>query len=53
MRVGNALKEVDGVTNVIVDLEVNKASLEADESVTDAILTEAVEDVGYDVIEIK
>ena len=53
MRVSNALNELDGVTEVTVDLEANKASFEVNDSVTDEVLTEAIEDVGYDVVEIK
>lgn len=53
MRVENALNELEGVSNVAVDLEGKKATLEAADSVTDAALKEAVEEWGYDVVEIK
>ncbi len=53
MRVENTLKELEGVTDVQVDLEKKSAELVLSEDVTDAVLTEAVEDAGYDVVEIK
>ncbi len=53
MRVENTLKELEGVTDVQVDLEKKSAELVLSEDVADAVLTEAVEDAGYDVVEIK
>jgi len=53
MRVEKALSELSGVENVVVDLSEKKATFEVQDEVNDALLTEAVEDAGYDVIEIK
>ncbi len=50
--VKQALEEVTGVTNVEVSLENEQAVVEA-EGVNDAVLTETVEDIGFDVVEVK
>ncbi len=52
-RVTKALQELDGVTDVVVNLEAKNATLEASEAVTDALLKETVEDAGYDVMGIQ
>lgn len=52
-RVTNALNELEGVTNVQVDLAENRAVVEVSDAVTDAQLKEAVEDAGYDVTGIQ
>ncbi len=53
MRVEKALGELSGVDSVVVDLASKTASLELSTELDDAKLTEAVEDAGYDVVEIK
>ncbi len=52
VAVTQALQEIAGVTKVEVSLENAQAVVEA-EGVTDAALTEAVEDIGFDVEEVK
>lgn len=49
--VTNALKGLDGVSDVSVDLEKGKASVEYDEArVQFSKMKEAVEEQGYDVV---
>lgn len=51
MAVTNALKELDGVSAVSVDLENGKAAVEYDESkVQYDKMKDAVEEQGYDVV---
>lgn len=50
-RVEKALVALNGVTQVKVDLETNSATCEVT-SVTDEMLKETVEDIGYDVVSI-
>ena len=50
--VTKALSEVEGVTAVNVDLAGGQATVEAID-VSDEALTEAIEDIGFDVTEIK
>lgn len=52
MAVTKALKELNGVSNVNVDLSSKKVEIEG-ENLVDEQLRETVEDAGYDVIEIK
>lgn len=52
-HVEEALKEVGGVTSVAVDLAKKNAVVEASDAVSDAQLKEAVEEAGYDVVDIK
>ena len=52
MAVTNALKEVEGVSGVNVDLDNKKVEVE-EENLVDDKLREAVEEAGYDVVEIK
>ncbi len=47
-RVENALHEFEGA-EVAVDLEGGKATVESANEIADAALTEAVEDLGFDV----
>ena len=42
-----ALLKVDGVTSAKVDLEQKKATIEADSTVSDKALKDAVSDAGY------
>lgn len=49
--VENALGQVDGVLKVAVSLEDKKATVSFDDSKTnEAMLKEAIEDAGYDVV---
>lgn len=50
--VKTALSELDGVTKVEVDLSTKKVEVEG-ENLNDNLLKDAIEDAGYDVIEIK
>ena len=51
MAVKNALKEVDGVQDVNVDLSTGKVEVEG-ENLQDNLLTGAVDEAGYSVKEI-
>jgi copper chaperone len=51
MAVKNALKEVDGVQDVNVDLSTGKVEVEGD-NLLDNLLMEAVDEAGYSVKEI-
>lgn len=53
MRVEKALGALDGVTQVAVDLEKKCASVEMSADLADAVLTETVDDAGYDVVKIE
>ncbi len=48
-RVEAILKSVDGVASAAVDLSKSEATIMADELLTEKVLTEAVEDAGFDV----
>ena len=50
--VEEALKELDGVKSVVVDLEGKKAVVEGD-NLDDNKIKEAIDEAGYDIIEIK
>jgi copper chaperone CopZ len=51
MHVGNALKELDGVADVRVDLAGKSADVIYDESKTDkAKMADAVKEAGYSVL---
>lgn len=52
-HVEEALKEVGGVASVSVDLAKKSAVVEVSDAVADAQLKEAVEEAGYDVVDIK
>ena len=52
-RVERALKDVEGVSQVTVDLAGKSATVELSSDVENAKLKEAVEDAGYDVTEIE
>jgi copper ion binding protein len=49
-RVENALKEISGVTNAVADLEKKSVTVEADASVSEQALKDAVVAAGYKVI---
>ena len=48
-HVEEALKEIAGVTNVQVSLQDKNAVVEIANTVSDRMLKEAIEEVGYDV----
>ena len=50
--VKNALAELEGITHVDVSLEDAQAIVEAEE-IADEVLQETIEDIGFDVVEIK
>ncbi|QUH25119.1 heavy-metal-associated domain-containing protein [Serpentinicella alkaliphila] len=52
-RVEKALRELNGVEKVEVDLSNKKAVILLSETIEDAILNEVIDDAGYEVIEIK
>ena len=52
-RVEEALKAVDGVKSVIVSLEEKKAQVLAKNDIANEVLKNAVEDIGFDVVDIK
>ncbi|NLB41238.1 MAG: heavy-metal-associated domain-containing protein [Clostridiales bacterium] len=52
-HVEEALKELEGVKSVKVDLKAKKADIELSAEVSDQQITEAIEDAGYDVSSIK
>lgn len=52
-RVQKALEGLAGISAVEVDLTKNSATVEADATVTDAAITEAIDDAGYDVVSIE
>lgn len=53
MRVEKALSELEGVSSAEVVLADKKAIVEVLDTVEDSVLTEAVDEAGYDVVEIK
>ncbi|WP_053954823.1 heavy-metal-associated domain-containing protein [Inediibacterium massiliense] len=52
-HVKNALEEIQGVQEVVVDLQGKNAVIQLSEEVTDEVLKNAVEEAGYEVVEIK
>lgn len=53
MRVENALKGVEGVSNAVVDLADKSAIVTLNADVDAAVLKESVEDAGYDVVSVQ
>lgn len=51
--VDKALREIAGVSDVTVDLAAKKAEVEAADTVTDEALRKAVDDLGFQVCEIR
>jgi copper ion binding protein len=51
-RVENALKEIDGIKEVEVILEENKAIIEFNGQMEDKTLIDAIDDAGYTVVSI-
>ena len=52
-RVEKALKAVDEIVDARVDLANKNATIELSGNVEDGLLKEAIEDAGYDVVDIK
>lgn len=52
-HVKNALEEINGVTNVSVDLASKTAVVEASGDVKDGDIKFAIEDAGYEVVSIE
>ncbi len=53
MRVEKVLSELPGVTSAVVTLEEKNCVVACDDSVTNEVLSAAVTDAGYEVVEIK
>ena len=52
-RVEDALTKVEGVTEVIIDLEAKTATVQVASNVTNDVLTKAVVDAGYEVLSVE
>lgn len=52
-RVEKMLLNVEGITDAVVDLAGENAIIKAEEEVTDEAIREAVDDAGYEVIDIQ
>lgn len=52
-RVKNALEELNGVSNVQVDLGLKEATFDSTDDVKDSDIKYAVEDAGYEVVNIE
>ena len=52
-HVKNALEEINGVTDVNVDLQSKTAVIEANGEVKDGDIKFAIEDAGYEVVSIQ
>ncbi|MHC1721451.1 MAG: heavy-metal-associated domain-containing protein [Clostridiaceae bacterium] len=52
-RVKNAMEEIEGVSNVQIDLSSGVALFDATDDVKDGDIKYAVEDAGYDVVNIE
>lgn len=52
-HVTDALNEVNGVSNVNVSLDTKTATIEANDSVKNQDIKAAIEDVGYEVVNIE
>ena len=50
--VKEAVGELAGVSNVVVDLGAKKVEVEG-ENLVDSVIKDAIEDAGYDVVEIS
>lgn len=53
MRVEGALKELAGVDSAVVDLGKKLAEVDLSEDVTDEVIKEAIDDIGFDVVKIE
>ena len=52
-RVFNVLSNIDGIKNVLVSLEDNNAIIEFDKEISLDLVKESIEDLGFNVINIK
>lgn len=52
-HVTDALNEINGVSNVNVSLDTKTAAIEADDNVKDEAIKAAIEDAGYEVVNIQ
>jgi len=52
-RVKNALEEITGISNVEVDLDSKIAKFDATDDVKDSDIKYAVEEAGYDVVNVE
>ncbi|MDF2880390.1 MAG: copper ion binding protein [Clostridiaceae bacterium] len=52
-HVTDALNEVNGVSNVNVSLDTKTATIEANDNVKDQDIKAAIEDAGYEVVNIQ
>lgn len=52
-RVDQALKTLDGVTGVSVNLELKQASVDYQGSINDEVIKSVIDDAGYDVLSIE
>jgi len=52
-RVKNAMEGIEGVNNVQIDLSAGEALFDATDDVKDGDIKYAVEDAGYDVVNIE
>lgn len=50
MRVEKTLKEIDGITSAEVVLADQKAVVESEKDLDEALITELIDDVGYKVV---
>jgi len=53
MRVENTLKEMQGITEAVVNLDSKLAEVELTSDVDNAVITEAIDDIGFDVVKIE
>ena len=49
-RVKNAIKNIEGVENVTADHNTGKVTVISDNEVSEEIIKEALEDIGYEVV---
>lgn len=52
-RVKNALGSIDGVTDVTVNLEEKRVVVQSNREITNEVLTEVIDDAGYEIISIN
>lgn len=52
-HVKNALEEIEGVNDIVVDLDSNTATFDATDDVKDYDLKHVVEEAGYEVVNIE
>jgi copper chaperone len=45
------VRKIDGVTDVAVDVATGRVTVSSDQPVTDAAVSEAVEEAGYEVVD--